>query len=194
MDYHNVCADWYDHDQPDHRIDVPIPVCRRARAKRSTKVAGVPYDGTCSPKNERCFVWKLHLVCDSSGIKIRFMVRPARWIIRLPSMIWRVLYRLLPCCAVIAVPSVNYFGIISMYGITITMVACVWQKGSDERRRNDAGAFLWADWFINAPKMYQHGRHSAIGKRIPMCLDVGKVVSVWQHLPNATYACMLQFF
>jgi hypothetical protein len=55
-----------------------IPVCRRARAKRCTKVAGAQYDDTCSAKNERYFGWKLHLVCDASGIPIRFVVRPAR--------------------------------------------------------------------------------------------------------------------
>ena len=57
---------------------MPIPVCRRARAKRCTKVAGAQYDGTCYAKNERYFGWKLHLVCDVSGIPTRFLVRPAR--------------------------------------------------------------------------------------------------------------------
>ena len=57
---------------------MPIPVCRRARAKRCTKVAGVQYDGKCYAKNERYFGWKLHLICDSAGIPIRFVVRPAR--------------------------------------------------------------------------------------------------------------------
>jgi IS5 family transposase len=58
---------------------MPIPVCRRARAKRCTKVTGAQYDGTCYAKNERYFGWKLHLVCDSSGIPIRFVVRHARF-------------------------------------------------------------------------------------------------------------------
>ena len=57
---------------------MPILVCRRARTKRCTKVAGAQYDGTCSAKNERYFGWKLQLICDSSGIPIRFVVRPAR--------------------------------------------------------------------------------------------------------------------
>jgi IS5 family transposase len=57
---------------------MPNPVCRRARAKRRTKkVAGAQYDGKCSAKNERYFGWKLHLVCDSAGIPIRFVLRPA---------------------------------------------------------------------------------------------------------------------
>jgi IS5 family transposase len=56
---------------------MPIPVCRRARAKRCTKVIGATYEGTCSAKNERYFGWKLHLVCDL-GIPTRFLLRPAR--------------------------------------------------------------------------------------------------------------------
>lgn len=55
-----------------------IPVCRRVRAKRCIKDAGAPYDGTYYAKNERYFGWKLLLVCDSSGIPIRFVVGPAR--------------------------------------------------------------------------------------------------------------------
>lgn len=57
---------------------MPIPVCRRARATRCTKVCGAQYDGTCHAKNERYFGWKLHLICDSVGIPSRFVLRPAR--------------------------------------------------------------------------------------------------------------------
>jgi hypothetical protein len=57
---------------------MPIPVCRRARAKRCTKVRGAQYDGRCYAKDERYFGWKLHLICDSAGITARFVLRPAR--------------------------------------------------------------------------------------------------------------------
>jgi IS5 family transposase len=57
---------------------MPIPVCRRARAKRCTKVRGAQYDGRCYAKDERYFGWKLHLICDSAGIPARFVLRPAR--------------------------------------------------------------------------------------------------------------------
>lgn len=57
---------------------MPIPVCRRARAKRCTKVAGVQYHGKCYAKNEPYFGWKLHFVCATSGIPTRFLLRPAR--------------------------------------------------------------------------------------------------------------------
>ena len=57
---------------------MPIPVCRRARAKRCTKVRGAQYNGTCHAKNERYFGWKLHLICDRAGIPARFALRPAR--------------------------------------------------------------------------------------------------------------------
>ncbi len=57
---------------------MPIPVCRRVPAKRYTKVAGAQYDEKCYAKHERYFDWKLHLVCDTSGIPTRFLFRPAR--------------------------------------------------------------------------------------------------------------------
>ncbi|MFN5677846.1 MAG: transposase, partial [Roseiflexaceae bacterium] len=57
---------------------MPIPVCRRARAKRCTKVRGAQYDGTCHAKNERYFGWKLHLICDCTGIPARYVLRPSR--------------------------------------------------------------------------------------------------------------------
>lgn len=57
---------------------MPIPVCRRARAKRCTKVRGAQYHGKCYAKDERYFGWKLHLICDSAGIPARFVLRPAR--------------------------------------------------------------------------------------------------------------------
>ena len=57
---------------------MPIPVCRRARATRCTKVRGAQYNGTCHAKNERYFGWKLHLICDCTGIPTRFVLRPAR--------------------------------------------------------------------------------------------------------------------
>ena len=57
---------------------MPIPICRRARAKRCTKVCGAQYDGICHAKNERYFGWKLHLIYDSAGIPARFALRPVR--------------------------------------------------------------------------------------------------------------------
>ena len=66
-------------NQSTYMIDsMPIPVCRHVFAKRCTKVAGVQYDGKCYAKNACSFGWKLHLVCDSSGIPICFVVRPTR--------------------------------------------------------------------------------------------------------------------
>lgn len=55
---------------------MPIPVCRRARTKRCTKVRDAQYDGECHAKNERYFGWKLPPICDSAGIRTRFKVCP----------------------------------------------------------------------------------------------------------------------
>ena len=54
---------------------MPIPVCRRARAKRCTNVRGAQYAGKCDAKAEPYFGWKLHLICDSAGISVRHGLR-----------------------------------------------------------------------------------------------------------------------
>src|SRR5215472_1623498 len=41
---------------------IPLPICRRARAGRCTKVRGREYYGYCAAKQERFFGWRLHLV------------------------------------------------------------------------------------------------------------------------------------
>jgi hypothetical protein len=46
---------------------LPVPVCRRARARRGRKVRGREYCGYCAAKKERFFGWRLHLICTPSG-------------------------------------------------------------------------------------------------------------------------------
>ncbi len=57
---------------------MPIPVGRRARAKRYMKVRGAQYDGKCSAKIERYFGWKIPLICNRIDIPSRFVFRLAR--------------------------------------------------------------------------------------------------------------------
>lgn len=51
---------------------MPVPVCKRVRAKRSRKVQGDAYYGYCASKQEKFFGWQLHLVCDANGVPVSF--------------------------------------------------------------------------------------------------------------------------
>ncbi len=56
---------------------LPVPVCRRARARRCRKVRGRIYCGYCAAKQEQFFGWRLHLVCTPMGLPVRFTILPA---------------------------------------------------------------------------------------------------------------------
>jgi len=56
---------------------MPVPVCKRVRATRCTKVRGSEYYGYCAAKEEKFFGWRLHLVCTASGVPVGFDLLPA---------------------------------------------------------------------------------------------------------------------
>jgi hypothetical protein len=56
---------------------LPVPVCRRARARRCRKVRGKAYCGYCAAKREKVFGWRLHLVCTPAGLPLAFSLLPA---------------------------------------------------------------------------------------------------------------------
>lgn len=56
---------------------MPLPVCKRARARRCKKVRGKPYCGHCAAKREKFFGWRLHLICTAEGIPVSFDLLPA---------------------------------------------------------------------------------------------------------------------
>lgn len=56
---------------------MPLPVCKRARARRCKKVRGKAYCGYCAAKKEKFFGWRLHLICDPCGIPVAFDCLPA---------------------------------------------------------------------------------------------------------------------
>jgi len=58
---------------------LPIPVCKRVRAKRCRKVQGKAFAGYCAAKQEHYFGWQLHLVCDAAGVPVAFELLPAAW-------------------------------------------------------------------------------------------------------------------
>src|SRR4051794_17790792 len=55
---------------------MPVPVCKRARARRCRKVRGRAFCGYCAAKGEKFFGWRLHLICSPSGVPLRFDLLP----------------------------------------------------------------------------------------------------------------------
>jgi hypothetical protein len=53
---------------------MPLPVCRRARARRNQKVRGRHYCGYCAAKKEKFFGFRLHLVCTPAGLQVSFAI------------------------------------------------------------------------------------------------------------------------
>jgi hypothetical protein len=56
---------------------MPLPVCKRARARRCRKVRGRAFCGYCAAKREKFFGWRLHLICTAEGIPVAFEMLPA---------------------------------------------------------------------------------------------------------------------
>lgn len=56
---------------------LPVPVCRRVRARRCGKVRGRAYCGYCAAKRERFFGWRLHLATTAAGVPVAFSLLPA---------------------------------------------------------------------------------------------------------------------
>jgi hypothetical protein len=55
---------------------MPVPVCKRVRARRCRKVRGAEYCGYCAAKREKFFGWRLHVVCTPDGLPIAFDLLP----------------------------------------------------------------------------------------------------------------------
>ena len=55
---------------------MPVPVCRRARARRCRKVQDPAFCGYCAAKREKSFGWRPHLVCTAAGVPIAFDLLP----------------------------------------------------------------------------------------------------------------------
>jgi len=55
---------------------MPVPVCRRARARRCRKLRGKDFCGYCAAKKEPFFGWRLHLICSLAGVPLRFDLVP----------------------------------------------------------------------------------------------------------------------
>ena len=56
---------------------MPLPVCKRARARRCKKVRGKAFCGYSAAKREKFFGWRLHLICTAEGIPVSFDLLPA---------------------------------------------------------------------------------------------------------------------
>ncbi len=49
---------------------MPVPVCRRARARRCRRVSGKDFCGYGAAKRERFFGWRLHLIGTAGGVPV----------------------------------------------------------------------------------------------------------------------------
>lgn len=58
---------------------MPLPVCKRVRARRCKKVRGRAFCGYCAAKQEKFFGWRLHLICTAEGIPVSFDLLPAAY-------------------------------------------------------------------------------------------------------------------
>src|SRR5947209_12385389 len=58
---------------------LPVPVCKRVRARRCRTVRGRAYCGYCAAKGEKFFGWRLHLVCTTAGRPVAFTLLPGGW-------------------------------------------------------------------------------------------------------------------
>jgi Transposase DDE domain len=56
---------------------LPLPVCRRVRARRCGKVRGRAYCGYCAAKREPFFGRRLHLAVTPQGVPVAFVLLPA---------------------------------------------------------------------------------------------------------------------
>jgi hypothetical protein len=55
---------------------LPVPVCKRKRARRCRKVRGRAFGGYCAAKEEKFFGWRLHLICTPQGLPVAFELLP----------------------------------------------------------------------------------------------------------------------
>lgn len=58
---------------------MPVPVCKRTRARRCRKVRGADFCGYCAAKKEKFFGWRLHLICTADGRPANFTLLPASY-------------------------------------------------------------------------------------------------------------------
>jgi hypothetical protein len=63
---------------------LPVPVCKRVRARRCRKIRGTHpharhYFGGCAAKRWRFYGWRLHLICTPQGVPVRFQMLPGAW-------------------------------------------------------------------------------------------------------------------
>ena len=58
---------------------LPVPVCRRVRARRCRKVRGLDFCGYCAAKKEKFFGWRLPLICTPQGRPVSYTLLAGRY-------------------------------------------------------------------------------------------------------------------
>lgn len=72
-----VLGELFVHEEVYIMDSMPLPVCKRVRARRCKKVRGRAFCGYCAAKKEKFFGWRLHLICTAEGIPVSFELLPA---------------------------------------------------------------------------------------------------------------------
>ncbi len=58
---------------------IPLPVCKRVRARRCGKVRGLDYGGYCPAKKEKFFAFRLQLIRNEAGAPVSYDLIAARF-------------------------------------------------------------------------------------------------------------------
>jgi len=58
---------------------MPLPVCKRVRARHNKKVQGRIYCGFCAAKKEKFYGFRLHLIVDLEGIPVAVEIMPGAY-------------------------------------------------------------------------------------------------------------------
>lgn len=75
----SILGQLFTHQQVFVIDSIPLPVCKRVRARRCKKVRGKAFCGYCAAKKEKFFGWRLHLICDAQGVPVSYSVIEASY-------------------------------------------------------------------------------------------------------------------
>ena len=139
---------------------MPVPVCKRKRARRCRKVRGRPYCGYCAAKDEKFFGWRLHLVCTPEGLPVNFTMLPGGWHDLTP--IYEISYDLPEDASLFGDKAYNDATaeeILAEAGLSLTPV----------RRKNMKNQHGWAEEYDL--RLYRHGIETVNSQLDSMAID-----------------------
>jgi hypothetical protein len=124
---------------------MPLPVCKRTRARRNKKVRGREYCGYCVAKKEKFFGFRLHMITSREGIPVSFQILPGSFHDITP--IFEITYSLPKKSTLIGDKAYNYEkaeDILKDYGINLMPI----------RKKN-----YKKQWFMHEERFIKENRH-----------------------------------